>query len=85
MLGMGMTRSGRSFAEVLRRPADVGIVVALSANDLASVGRVLAAAVALHDLPGLAAGYWAGCLLGRDERTSRTLAIEVGMQRSGLG
>jgi hypothetical protein len=41
---------------VLRRPADVGVLVALSANNPASVGRLLAAAVALHDLGGLAAG-----------------------------
>jgi BASS family bile acid:Na+ symporter len=38
----------------------------------------------LHNLLGLAAGYWGGRLLGQDERVCRTLAIEVGMQNSGL-
>ena len=42
-------------------------------------------AVILHNLSGLFGGYWLPRLLGWDERTCRTLAIEVGMQNSGLG
>jgi BASS family bile acid:Na+ symporter len=38
----------------------------------------------LHNLGGLTTGYWLARLMTRDERTSRTLAIEVGMQNSGL-
>jgi BASS family bile acid:Na+ symporter len=40
--------------------------------------------VVLHNLAGLAGGYWISRWLGQDRRTSRTLAIEVGMQNSGL-
>ncbi|MDR6296236.1 putative Na+-dependent transporter [Pantoea dispersa] len=33
---------------------------------------------------GLLGGYWGGKLFGFDESTCRTLALEVGMQNSGL-
>ncbi|BCX81486.1 hypothetical protein MIT9_P1064 [Methylomarinovum caldicuralii] len=41
-------------------------------------------AVVLHNLAGLALGYWVPALFGLDPVTRRTLAIEVGMQNSGL-
>ena len=41
-------------------------------------------AVILHNTIGLLGGYWGGKLFGFDESTCRTLAIEVGMQNSGL-
>jgi len=41
-------------------------------------------AVVLHNIIGLLGGYWGGKLFGFDESTCRTLAIEVGMQNSGL-
>ena len=41
-------------------------------------------AVILHNTIGLLGGYWGGRLFGFDESTCRTLAIEVGMQNSGL-
>jgi BASS family bile acid:Na+ symporter len=63
----------------------IAIVVSLNAGNLATIGWSVALAVVLHNGGGLMAGYWAGRLLGRDERTCRTLAIEVGMQNSGLG
>lgn len=62
----------------------IAIVVALNRDNLAGMGWTVAAAVMLHNLGGLAAGYGFARLLGRDERTARTLAIEVGMQNSGL-
>ncbi len=40
--------------------------------------------VVLHNGIGLLGGYWGGRLLGFDEAVCRTLAIEVGMQNSGL-
>ena len=43
------------------------------------------AAVVLHNLGGLALGYGLGRLSGCSEVDARTLAIEVGMQNSGLG
>lgn len=62
----------------------IAIIVALNAGNLAHVGAAVVIAVVLHNGIGLAAGYWLARLLGRDETTARTLAIEVGMQNSGL-
>ena len=63
----------------------IAIIVALNHAHLAAMGPAVAVAVVLHNGIGLAAGYWVPRLLGRDERTCRTLSIEVGMQNSGLG
>jgi BASS family bile acid:Na+ symporter len=62
----------------------IAIVVALDRDNLASMGLLIALAVMLHNGIGLAAGYGIGRLVTGDERTARTLAIEVGMQNSGL-
>jgi BASS family bile acid:Na+ symporter len=62
----------------------IAIVVALNRDNLASMGSTVAFAVVLHNGIGLGAGYGFGWLLTRDQRTARTLAIEVGMQNSGL-
>ena len=63
----------------------IAIIVALNKSNLATMGAAVALAVVLHNLIGLISGYWLPRLLGQDERTCRTLAIEVGMQNSGLG
>ena len=62
----------------------IAIIVALNRESLATVGLVVIGAVVLHNGVGLLAGYGLGKLLTGDERTARTLAIEVGMQNSGL-
>ena len=60
------------------------IIVALNHDSLAHVASGVAAVVVLHNLIGLMGGYWIPRWLGREERECRTLAIEVGMQNSGL-
>lgn len=62
----------------------IAIVVGLNADRLTTLGPLVALAVILHNLIGLAAGYGAGRLAGFNERVARTIAIEVGMQNSGL-
>jgi BASS family bile acid:Na+ symporter len=62
----------------------IAIVVALNQASLAQTGAPVALAVVLHNAVGLAAGYGLGRLATGDARTARTLAIEVGMQNSGL-
>ncbi|MEH5671323.1 ketopantoate/pantoate/pantothenate transporter PanS [Enterobacter cloacae] len=64
--------------------AIISAVVAGSASHIASVGFVVIIAIVLHNTIGLLGGYWGGKLFGFDESTCRTLAIEVGMQNSGL-
>ena len=63
----------------------IGVIVALNADELASLGSLIAIAVVLHNIIGLVAGYCAAKFTGQTEATSRTIAIEVGMQNSGLG
>lgn len=62
----------------------LGTVVALSHDSITSVGYVVVIGVMLHNLIGLLGGYWGGRLLGFDKSVCRTLALEVGMQNSGL-
>ena len=66
-------------------------ILALTAaghDKLRNAGLLIVAAAVLHNLFGYAGGYWAARLLGRllrlSEREARTVAIEVGMQNSGM-
>ncbi len=63
----------------------VGCVVALARDRIAEAGGLGLLAVALHNGFGLALGYAAAKLAGLDAKRCRTIAIEVGMQNSGLG
>lgn len=62
----------------------IAIIVALNRDRLATAGPEIVIAVALHNLCGLVSGYWLPALLGYDRSVCRTVAIEVGMQNSGL-
>lgn len=62
----------------------IAIVVALNQNNLNNIVWTLIAAVILHNLIGLSSGYGLAKLFGYNDKTARTLAIEVGMQNSGL-
>jgi bile acid:Na+ symporter, BASS family len=63
----------------------IAIVVALNADRLLDVGLITLVAVILHNVSGLAGGFYISRLFGLDIRQSQTIAIEVGMQNSGLG
>ena len=62
----------------------IAAVVAGSQHSITSVGATVIVAVILHNAIGLLAGYWGGKLFGFNESVCRTLALEVGMQNSGL-
>lgn len=62
----------------------ISAIVAGSQKHIASVGPVVILAIVLHNGIGLFSGYWGARLLGFNESVCRTLAIEVGMQNSGL-
>lgn len=62
----------------------VAIILAGARPQLGTVGPLLVAAVAVHNLTGLAAGYAAAALLRAPVAQRRAVAIEVGMQNSGL-
>ncbi|MFZ5492723.1 MAG: bile acid:sodium symporter family protein [Pseudomonadota bacterium] len=62
----------------------VAIIVALNRHQLGAVGALLAGAVALHNALGFALGYVGARLGGASPPQRRAIAIEVGMQNSGL-
>lgn len=63
----------------------VASIMGQRAEDIRESGaRLLGAVAALH-AGGFLLGYWAARVLGQPEVASRTIAIEVGMQNSGLG
>ena len=62
----------------------VGGVVALSAAKLLDVGLLMFVVVMCHNTFGLLLGYIMAKLFRLDEKRSRTVSIEVGMQNSGM-
>lgn len=62
----------------------IGAVVAINAPRLMSVAAVIVAAVVIHNLLGLSFGYLTGKLFKFPQKQSRTLALEIGLQNSGL-
>lgn len=62
----------------------IAIITALNAGQFSRLGLSVLIAVMLHNLFGIITGYAAARVLGYEGRECRTLAIEVGMQNSGL-
>ena len=63
----------------------VACIVALSREQLLDSGILVFVTVAAHNSSGLLLGYAMAKLAGLDAVRCRTIAIEVGMQNSGLG
>lgn len=64
--------------------AIIACVVALNVANIQTIGLTILLAVVLHNLLGLSLGYGLAKILVFDEQSSRAIAIEVGMQNSGL-
>ena len=62
----------------------IAIIVALNEMRLAQLGVMVFLAVAIHNGLGLAMGYYLSRVSGLAEADCRAIAIEVGMQNSGL-
>ncbi len=62
----------------------IAIITALNAEQFSRLGTLLLLAVVLHNAAGILLGYGSAKLLGYKDKECRTLAIEVGMQNSGL-
>ena len=62
----------------------IGIIVAKNQAQVIESGYLIFTAIALHNLFGLISGYIIPRLMRIDEKNCRTIAIEVGMQNSGL-
>lgn len=95
ILGLILSRIFPAFADKVRKPFKIFSLVffmvivcgALAANwsiFLKVVGLVMLI-VLLHNALALNLGYWSGRLCRLDERDSRAVCIEVGIQNSALG
>ncbi|MGL4392906.1 MAG: bile acid:sodium symporter family protein [Fusobacteriaceae bacterium] len=62
----------------------VGAVVGGSASKIASTGLIILIAVIIHNGLGYALGYFVSKAVGMTDDKRRAIAIEVGMQNSGL-
>lgn len=59
-------------------------VVSASVDAIKAAGLMVLVAVILHNILGYGVGYGFSKLLRADNRVSRTISIEVGMQNSGM-
>lgn len=62
----------------------VAIIIGHNASKLLTGGLIVVVVVMLHNLCGLAIGYWIGLLLRLTHPKRSAISIEVGMQNSGL-
>lgn len=62
----------------------ITIITAAGRDSLVSIGLLLILAAVLHNTLGYLFGYWGGRLMGMDEKSCQTIALEVGMQNGGM-
>jgi len=62
----------------------ITIITAAGRDSLLTIGFALILASLIHNLSGYFLGYWFCRLIGMDERSCRTISLEVGMQNGGL-
>lgn len=62
----------------------ITIITASGRDSLLSIGLILIVVVVVHNFAGYTLGYYGSKWVGLDEKSSRTVAFEVGMQNSGL-
>lgn len=73
-----------AFVSMLGIGIIITIITAAGRDSLIEMGLVLILACLLHNLLGYFLGYWTCKLVGMDEKSCRTIALEVGMQNGGL-
>jgi BASS family bile acid:Na+ symporter len=62
----------------------ITIITAAGRDSLMAIGLALILACLIHNIAGYFLGYWSCRFLSMDERSCRTIALEVGMQNGGL-
>ncbi len=62
----------------------ITIITALGRDNLLTIGMALIFACLLHNMSGYFLGYWACRLIGLDEKSCRTISLEVGLQNGGM-
>ena len=73
-----------AFVSMLGIGVIITIITAAGRDSLLDMGLLLIFACLLHNILGYFLGYWLCKLLGMDEKSCRTIALEVGMQNGGL-
>ena len=63
----------------------IGIIFSLNLDNIQNVSYLLLVTIILHNLIGLSVGYFVTSLMHFSKAEKKTIAIEVGMQNSGLG
>lgn len=62
----------------------IAVITASGRDGLMEVGIALVFASLIHNCGGYVLGYWSCRLLKMDEKSCRTIALEVGLQNGGL-
>ncbi len=62
----------------------IAVITAAGRDSLLDIGFLLILACLLHNTTGYVLGYWICRVAGMDEKSCRTIALEVGMQNGGL-
>lgn len=62
----------------------IAVITASGRDGLLKVGLALLVASLIHNCLGYVLGYWSCRLIKLDEKTCRTIALEVGLQNGGL-
>ena len=62
----------------------IAIITSAGREDLLKVGLLLILACLIHNLAGYTLGFYGCRLIGLDEKSCRTIALEVGLQNGGL-
>ena len=60
------------------------VITAAGRDSLMQIGLLLILACLVHNFMGYTMGYWIGRLFRLDEKSCKTIALEVGMQNAGL-
>lgn len=63
----------------------IGVILSLNSSDILEINYKLFLAIILHNMLGIMSGYFCSKLLKFPKDVRKTIAIEVGMQNSGLG
>jgi len=62
----------------------IGIIIGLNENRISTIALSLMLAIIFHNLLGMIGGFYITKFFGFDKKECKTVAIEVGMQNSGL-
>ncbi|MDR0901923.1 MAG: bile acid:sodium symporter family protein [Opitutaceae bacterium] len=82
--GEAVVKRAMGFFSMVAVCAILSVITAANRDSLMKIGMVMILLMLVHNLAGYFVGYWSSRLLGLDERSSRTVAFEVGQQNGGL-